>query len=448
MSSEPMIVAEGLGKSFPVYSKPHHRLLQMFSRRKQRWYREFHALRAVDLQVGRGETLGIVGRNGSGKSTLLQLICGTLAPSQGRVCVHGRIAALLELGAGFNPEFTGSENVYLNGSILGLTREEVRERFDRIIAFADIGEFIDQPVKTYSSGMYVRLAFAVAINVDPEILVIDEALSVGDEGFQRKCFARIESLREKGVTILFVSHSAGTVVELCDRAILLDKGELIADGTPKHVVSRYHKLLNTPAERLQSVREEIRSAEGVATSAGTGASRAASQGQRQLDAEDDAWFDPGMSSSSVVQYERRGARISDPHLRTKGGRVVNVLVPGGEYVYTYEVLAEQALAGVRCGMMIRTVTGIDLGGAVSSDGSGGFDLVEAGTNLHVTIPFRCLLTPGAYFLNAGVLARMHDGDQYVDRLVDAAMFRVLPTIESRVTGIVDFDVRPNVRFAG
>src|ERR1700754_4595403 len=211
MSSDISIRASHVGKVFPVYAKPHHRLMQMLSpsSAKHRWYREFTALRDVSFEVKKGETVGIVGRNGSGKSTLLQIICGTLSPTQGELQVHGRIAALLELGAGFNPDFTGRENVYLNGTVLGLSRQEIDGLFDDIAAFADIGEFIEQPVKSYSSGMYVRLAFSVAIHVTPDILVVDEALAVGDEAFQRKCFARIEKIRREGATILFVSHSAG-----------------------------------------------------------------------------------------------------------------------------------------------------------------------------------------------------------------------------------------------
>src|SRR6185437_5576895 len=222
------------------------------------YFNEFWALRDVNFDVKRGETVGIVGRNGSGKSTLLQMICGTLTPTQGSVSIRGRVAALLELGAGFNPEFTGKENVRLSGLLYGLSDEELRERYQAILDFAEIGEFIDQPVKSYSSGMYVRLAFAVAINVSPEILVVDEALSVGDEGFQRKCFARIDAIRDSGATVLFVSHSASTIVDLCDRAILLDRGELLAQGTPRHVVSRYQKLLYAPADRAGQIREEIR----------------------------------------------------------------------------------------------------------------------------------------------------------------------------------------------
>src|SRR5574337_620691 len=260
------IRVEGLSKRYEIYAQPADRLKQMILPRVQRamrrparnYFNEFWALRDVGFNVRKGETVGIVGRNGSGKSTLLQMICGTLNPTLGTVAVNGRIAALLELGAGFNPEFTGRENARLGGLLYGLSEQELDARFDAILDFAEIGDFIDQPVKTYSSGMYVRLAFAVAINVSPDVLVVDEALSVGDEAFQRKCFARIDAIRDAGATVLFVSHAAGTVVELCDRAILLDQGEMIADGAPKCVVARYHKLLYSPAGKMAVVRESIR----------------------------------------------------------------------------------------------------------------------------------------------------------------------------------------------
>lgn len=243
-SGNAIIQVSGLSKCYQIYGRPQDRLRQAIVPRLQRlagrppvcYYQDFWALREVSFEVGYNETVGIVGRNGSGKSTLLQLICGTLSPTAGKVETHGRIAALLELGAGFNPEFTGRENVYLNAAVLGLSQDEIRGRFDAIAAFADIGPFIDQPVKTYSSGMVVRLAFSVAINVEPDILVVDEALAVGDELFQRKCFSRIEALKAGGTTVLFVSHSGSTVVELCDRAILLEGGELLAMGSPRHIV--------------------------------------------------------------------------------------------------------------------------------------------------------------------------------------------------------------------
>lgn len=237
MSSDVAIAVRNLSKSFAIYETPRDRLKQFVLPRLQRWagmqprqyYREFKALSDVSFTLNRGETVGIVGRNGAGKSTLLQIICGTLAASGGSVEVNGRVAALLELGAGFNPEFTGRENVYLNGELLGLSREEMHRRLPEIEEFAGIGEFIDQPIKTYSSGMYVRLAFAVQACVDPEILIVDEALSVGDIGFQYKCFKRMEELRRKKVTILMVTHSTGSILDYADRCIVMDGGMVKAD---------------------------------------------------------------------------------------------------------------------------------------------------------------------------------------------------------------------------
>ena len=445
MSSEPAILVEGLHKSFPVYGRPHHRLFELFDPRanaSSRWRDEFHALKGIDLEVGRGQTVGIVGRNGSGKSTLLQIICGTLAPTSGKVAVNGRIAALLELGAGFNPEFSGRENVYLNGTILGLDRAQIDQRLDAILAFADIGAFIDQPVKTYSSGMYVRLAFAVAINVDPEILVVDEALSVGDEAFQRKCFGRIEQIRENGATVLFVSHSAGTVVDLCDHAVLLDRGELLARGMPKRIVTQYQKLIYAPAERQPGIREAIRAGVAgdthvsLAVHAVAGDAGEEAQAMPAIDTPR-AWFDPGLQTADVVAYENRGAEIVDPHLRSLDGERVNVLVHGEEYEYVYGVRVERTLSRVRCGLMIRTTTGIEVSGHVSDGDAEHMALVPAGASVDVCFRFRCLLTAGTYFLNAGCVARIDEQEQYIDRRVDVAMFRVQPYADARATALVD-----------
>jgi ABC-type polysaccharide/polyol phosphate transport system ATPase subunit len=223
---------------FPRATAPHRAL----SARATRSYRDFHALRDVSFEIRRGEATGIIGRNGSGKSTLLQLIAGTLTATSGSIQVNGRVSALLELGSGFNPEFTGRENVFLNGSIYGLSRAEMNARFDEIAAFADIGDFIEQPVKTYSSGMMMRLAFAVAVSVQPDILIVDEALSVGDVFFTQKCFQRIREIVHRGATLIFVSHDTGSVQNLCDRGILLSQGKLIHDGAPEECVSRYFNL--------------------------------------------------------------------------------------------------------------------------------------------------------------------------------------------------------------
>ena len=246
MSSEISIKVENLSKCYQIYDQPRDRLKQFIVPRLQRaigqpstqYFREFWALKDVSFEVKRGETVGIIGRNGSGKSTLLQMICGTLNPTGGSIQTHGRIAALLELGSGFNPEFSGRENVYMNGAVLGLSREEIDQRFDAIAAFADIGEFIEQPVKTYSSGMYVRLAFAVIAHVDAEILVIDEALAVGDAVFTQKCMRFLRKFKEEG-TLIFVSHDMGSVLNLCERAVWLHHGQLRQMGESKEIAEAY-----------------------------------------------------------------------------------------------------------------------------------------------------------------------------------------------------------------
>lgn len=239
---EPVICVEQIYKCYETYHKPIHRLWQSFST-KRKFYEEFWALKGIDLTVHRGETVGIVGKNGSGKSTLLQVITGILQATSGNCNTVGRVSALLELGAGFNPNFTGMENARLNASIMGLTREEFHQKLPDIVEFCGLGDFLQRPVKTYSSGMFVRLAFAVAINMNPDILIIDEALAVGDVRFQRKCFRRIEQLKESGVSILLVTHSTDSVLKYCDRAIMLDEGNLKMTGSPKEVVQAYLELM-------------------------------------------------------------------------------------------------------------------------------------------------------------------------------------------------------------
>ena len=247
MSSEIVLSVRNISKCFEMYEKPVCRLYQTLCAGYKRFYKEFWALKDISFDVRKGECVGIIGRNGAGKSTLLQIITGTLSPTAGTVSVNGRIAALLELGSGFNPEFTGRANVYLNASILGLSHEEISRRFQSILDFADIGDFIDQPVKTYSSGMMVRLAFAVQVLTDPDILIVDEALAVGDAAFQRKCFARMDALRAKGVTIILVTHDTETVKQRCDRTIFLKDRQIAFDGPAEDGVVEYMRYL-FPAE--------------------------------------------------------------------------------------------------------------------------------------------------------------------------------------------------------
>ncbi|WP_431688713.1 ABC transporter ATP-binding protein [Hahella sp. NBU794] len=445
-----------LSKCYQIYDSPRDRLkqfvipkLKRFSNQPPaRYYRDFWALRDVSFEIKRGETVGIVGRNGSGKSTLLQVICGTLSPTEGTVEINGRIAALLELGAGFNPEFTGRENVYLNAAVLGLSQREVDERFDDIAAFADIGQFIDQPVKTYSSGMVVRLAFAVAINVDPEILVIDEALSVGDELFQRKCFSRIEAIRDSGATILFVSHSGSTVVELCDRAILMDSGERLAVGKPKQIIGSYQKLLYAPVDKRESIRSQLLQASEVmpervseVDSLPTGTNKEQDEGGQHLQEN----FDPHLKPVSTIEYESRGATIESIQILTLTGEPVNGLVRGKKYRYCYNVKFDVAATNVRFGMLLKTISGLELGGSISAPSlAESVPFIPQGKVVSVEFTFHCYLNPGVYFMNAGVLAVCGQEETFLHRKIDAIAFRVLPETSSTATEIVDFCCTPLV----
>ena len=259
MLSDVAIKVSNLSKCYHIYEKPSDRLLQMLSRGRKQYFREFWAIKDSSFEVKKGQTVGIIGRNGSGKSTLLQMICGTLNPTSGHVETHGRIAALLELGSGFNPEFTGRENIHMNASVLGLNNKEIEQRFSDIVAFADIGDFIEQPVKTYSSGMVVRLAFAVIAHVDADILVIDEALAVGDAFFTQKCMHFLREFMKKG-TILFVSHDTGSIKNLCSYALWFEKGQMIHKGLPKDVCERYlENLHETQHGKSYSIKQKTKS---------------------------------------------------------------------------------------------------------------------------------------------------------------------------------------------
>ena len=459
MSSRDVAIrVNDLSKCYQVYGAPRDRLKQFVLPRISRLigrasgphYQEFWALKGVSFEVRRGETVGIVGRNGCGKSTLLQMICGTVHPSGGTVQTFGRIAALLELGSGFNPEFSGAENIYLNATVLGLSKAEIDARYSDIVAFADIGGFIGHPVKTYSSGMLVRLAFSVAVNADPEILIVDEALAVGDELFQRKCFSRIEAIRSRGATILFVSHAAGTVVELCDRAMLLDDGELLTLGEPKIIVGLYKKLLFAPPTTRAATRSQIRhSAQGLQLAepddadaqAGPGGSDSQPAGLTDN-------FDPGLMPSSTIEYHTRGARITLPMVRAQNGDRVNNLTRGKAYKFTYTVAFAEAAVNVRFGMLVKTLTGVELGGATTDrSGANGLPLVAAGSTMHIEYEFVCALNPGLYFLNAGVSGGVDGELGHLHRIIDACCFRVMEQAGGYATGLVDFSCQPHVSMA-
>ncbi|MDU4249507.1 ABC transporter ATP-binding protein [Pseudomonas sp.] len=462
MSSEFAIQVSNLSKCYQIYETPRDRLKQFIIPRVKRtllrhsenYYREFWALKDVSFEIQKGETVGIVGRNGSGKSTLLQLICGTLNPTHGEVRTNGRIAALLELGSGFNPEFTGRENVYLNGALLGLSREEITSRYDRILAFSEIGDFINQPVKTYSSGMVVRLAFAVAINANPEILIVDEALSVGDELFQRKCFSQIEVLRASGATILFVSHSGGTVVDLCDRALLLDSGERLALGTPKQIIGRYQKLIYAPEHKRNSIRQEIaqEQLQAAACETETLTPAAIPELRKVIEStppnEISDSFDPALKPSSTINYESHGAFIEEPAIYSLDNKRVNNLTRGKRYRYRYSVRFENTANNIKFGMLIKTTNGIELGGGTSAASlRNSLPSAEAGSKIEVEFEFSCMLNPGVYFLNAGVVGDLEGNETFLHRLIDAAMFRVLSESDNLATGTIDFACHSRIDFA-
>ena len=452
--SQVAIEVRGLSKAYPIFERPEHRLLQMLVRGRRRYFREFWALKGLDLTIFRGETVGIVGTNGSGKSTLLQLICGSLTPTSGQIAVNGTVAALLELGTGFNPEFTGRENVFMNSAILGRSEAETERRLKEIEAFADIGEFIERPVKTYSSGMYARLAFSVAIHVDPDILVVDEALAVGDAAFARKCFARIESIKERGGTILFVSHNASQVLELCDRAVLLHHGEHLYTGDARMAIGYYQKLAFAPPDKAAQVLESIRgggdleqqsqrpgepsapgSGQAEQTAAPAGDTSAPPPGQAAPAPLPRAYFDPGLIPQSTVAYAVNGARIIAPRIEDVSGERVNALLPRGYYRMVYEVVFERPCLGVRFYTLVRSTTGVELGGGThpsrKSD-PGGF---EAGERVRVCFDFQCLLGTGVYFMNCGV---GESGGASLHRIIDALMFRVDPGEDDFSFGTIDF----------
>lgn len=449
------IKVENLSKCYQIYDKPRDRLKQMIFPRLQRlvgqtpkaYHREFWAVKDVSFEVKKGETVGIIGRNGSGKSTLLQMICGTLNPTSGSIYTNGRVAALLELGSGFNPEFTGRENVYLNASVLGLSKEETDARFDEIVAFADIGDFIEQPVKTYSSGMMLRLAFAISINVEPEILILDEALSVGDELFQRKCFSRLEAIRSSGTTILFVSHSGAQIIELCDRAILMDSGEDISKGQPKEIVGHYQKLLYAPSEKKADIRNEIiQKRQHISPSQSIGLLEEEDSPPDPADNQLEETFDPNLIPSSTIEYESHGPLIDIPYILTPTGRRVNGLVRGRKYRFCYRVTFNQVANKVRFGMSIKTTTGLSLAGALSQPTlTKAIPQIDQGALVDVEFLLNCYLNPGVYFMNAGVFG-LKDGEEVVlHRRAEIIAFRVLPIPENIETEVVSLGFEPSVR---
>ncbi|HSH09644.1 MAG TPA: ABC transporter ATP-binding protein, partial [Oceanipulchritudo sp.] len=414
-------------------------------------YREFFALRNISFDIYAGETVGIIGRNGSGKSTTLKIIAGTLQPTHGRVSVTGRVAAMLELGSGFEHEFTGRENVFLSAAILGLSRQETEARFDEIAAFADIGDFLDQPTKTYSSGMLVRLAFAVHTTVDPEILIIDEALSVGDETFRRKCFARLDRLKEQGTTILFVSHDLGSVVNLTERALFFHEGEIMMEGSPKTVTAEYQRFCHVSREQSLKILANLKERKAAGEMPDPVEDKPAKQveaktvnNEGELDLQAAGQYDPNFKSQSRVDYATNGGEITDLKLYDDDGNPANILQRRTFYTFEYTVRFSESCKDVTFAMLIKTLKGHDLGGGRTLPWDRFLEKVEAGQSYRIKFRFQTLLIPGVYFLNAGVEGLIEGKRAYVHRIMDALVFRVVREKDMMPTGTVDFLIEPSM----
>jgi len=379
-----LVLVQNVSKLYRLYRRPGDRLRELLPRARRR-HTDFWALRDIGFEVEKGETLGLVGPNGCGKSTLLQIVCGILQPTSGRVVTRGRIAALLELGAGFNPEFTGRENVYLNGEIMGLSRGEIDKAMPSIESFAEIGEFIGRPVKEYSSGMYVRLAFSTAIHVDPEILIVDEALAVGDAVFANRCVRKFQELRERKITVLFVSHDLGLVKQLSDRAILLLNGRIAAQGAPNDVINRYIGLVLAKEEAKNKKDDRIH-----------------------------ASFRHGDGSSEILGVEILNAR-GEATAAITGGEAITVRVRSRFH---------QAKSDPMVGILIRTRIGMDVYGTNTRLERVRLGDFQPGDELEVDFGVECWLTPQQYTLT--VATQNADGSSH-DWLDDAVAFDVVDT---------------------
>lgn len=423
MSSEIAIDVKNINKIFPIYNKPADRLKEAFTRGRKKYHREFHALSNINFQVEKGTTMGIIGKNGSGKSTLLQIIAGTLSPTSGQIKLKGRIAAILELGAGFNPEFTGRENVFLNGAILGLTQEEIENKYEDIVSFADIGDFINQPVKTYSSGMFVRLAFAVAINVDPDILIVDEALAVGDIFFTHKCKNKMREIVDSGKTVLFVSHDILTIKSFCEQAILLEKGQIVLKGTGEEVADYYQKSMHE--ENYQNKANSSPSKE--------------QQHEVLINKDlDEKWFtDQDLVNSSSLRFGDGAARYVGIKLLNSAGEV-STLFNHGEQITIQACIQyyEDCKKELEYGILIRDINGIDIFGYNSHVLNISVPSGEKGTKIIATFKFNLVLSPGSYSIALGLKERFPN-THYLDKVFNAAVFEIAPLpVGDWVPGII------------
>ena len=420
---------EGVSKQYRIYDRPSDRLKESLTRGRWKLHREFWALKGISFEIEKGTTTGIVGPNGSGKSTLLQIIAGTLDPTHGNVWLSGRVAALLELGAGFNLEFTGIENVLMNAALMGFSRSQTAARLPEIERFAEIGEFINQPVKTYSSGMYVRLAFAIAVNTDPDILIVDEALSVGDTIFQHRCVRRIKEMQERGTTILFVSHEPTLVRALCSRAILLYQGEELADGAPVDVLNRYQRLIMArEAEYKEGARVHDESAEEEMS-------------VTHLRAE------TSPVEHAPLQYQYRhgngDAEVIYAELLDADEQPVELIESGDPVYIRMRFVFNQDVEQPVCGFMIRNRHGINIYGTNTEQRGLELGAARRGDVVEASFAFNCWLGQEHYFVSVAV--HSPDGAAY-DWLDGVIFFRVACAVE--MEGLANLNARVTAHRVG
>ena len=419
------IQVKGLEKAYKLYDKPSDRLKEAlgFSRKKR--YKEHYALKGVDMTIYQGETVGIIGTNGSGKSTILKIITGVLNPTGGSVHVNGRISALLELGAGFNMEYNGIENIYLNGTMIGFSKKEIDAKMDDILNFADIGDYVHQPVKTYSSGMFVRLAFAVAINIEPEILIVDEALSVGDVFFQAKCYHKFEEFKEMGKTIVFVSHDLSSISKYCDRVVLLNQGVKLGEGSPKEMIDAYKQVLvgqYVPAADDHSLLSDKEITAAAAAAAGTV---------------------KGEVNPELLEYGTKDAMITGYKITDDMGRETSALLKGKECTITMQVHFEHDIEAPIFAFTIKNIKGVEITGTNTMVEKAFLSPVRAGSDMEIAFTQKIDLQGGEYLLSFGVTGFEKEEFQVYHRLYDVINMTVIS--DKDTVGYYDMNSRVVVK---
>lgn len=436
--TEYAITVKDVTKIYRLYDKPIDRLKESLHPLHKEYHKEFFALDKVSFQVKKGETVGIIGTNGSGKSTVLKIITGVLSPTTGEVEVEGTISALLELGGGFNMDYTGIENIYMNGTMMGFSRREMDAKLSDILEFADIGDFVYQPVKTYSSGMFVRLAFALAINVEPEILIVDEALSVGDVFFQSKCYRRMEEIRKNGTTILMVTHDMGSIIKYCDKVVLLNKGSFIAEGSAGHMVDLYKKILANQLdvldEELEAIRDNSDPEEQKTVSFGHSGKR-----------EQGLMKDKLTINSNRTEYGDGRAEIYDLGLFDERGTLTNLLLKGESFVIKEKIRFHTEIQSPIFTYTIKDKKGMDLTGTNTMFEGTEVRPVKAGDIYEVSFTQRMTLQGGEYLLSISCTG-FEQGEHVVyHRLYDVANITVISN--KNTVGVYDMESEVEAKLA-